>query len=819
VSRVKRLLASVGLSVGSLLVAAALTVAAYVCSVWALTHSKMPWMHQGDTTAAGAAVAAAVFASSWEISRKLRSRPERSIVSPDRSDNISLTFINNLPAEPAAFTGRSEAVTEILQSFRRGSSAGTPLLVTAGVGGIGKTALALHCAHQGLRDGMFPGGALFINLQGYGETKPLAPQAALYEFLRLLGAADSEIPQNTETRSSLYRALLAHRAKRGMRTLIILDNAELASQVEPLLPGSAEHSVLITTRETFRALAARRLELDTISLSDAVELIRQQLRVTAPTDARAEGYLADTQRIATACGCLPLALWMAAAILRGNPHLSLADLARELESPAGLDRLALSANESVSSPSQVFAASYTRLSESDALTFRMLGAMPGLTVSTIAVAVTAGMTTASAAYESLSHLQQAHLVSRDSVSGRWQVHDLLRKFAAKLMESPDREAELSAALRRVLEYYVLATNHANRWIGPRPDHGPGNIFSSEDDAFAFLDAEKGTTVECVRISLREDLALYGWRIAISLDRYLNACRDLASATEVLSLACDAADTLVPRNNFMLAVAHNRLGWALREMGRYPQASQSHRLAAQYAEADNSLQLQCGALEYLGVSLWHEGRSEDAIEVFEQTIALCGNDPDLLNLKAMATDDRGLCYRSLGRFDDALTTHQEALRIYSDLGEHDGIGVALYNMGCALVVAGQPSKAIPILKESIANRDNIGRTANHPKALALMQLGRAYRDDGQRARALEALAEALQIFAANNDLRHQAVVYQVLGQTERRSDKAFSAYQHSLRLYTQLGETVKQVEVQREIAALANKNSRRISLHLRRRSQD
>lgn len=134
-SRITRILGRVGLTAGSLLATIILTAAAYLGTVWALTHSHIAWIHQGDTTVAGSTVAVAVFGACWGVSwRRIKSSP----------DPASHSVINNLPPEPATFTGRRKAVAEILDVLSRRRAGSGPLIITAGMGGIGKTALALR---------------------------------------------------------------------------------------------------------------------------------------------------------------------------------------------------------------------------------------------------------------------------------------------------------------------------------------------------------------------------------------------------------------------------------------------------------------------------------------------------------------------------------------------------------------------------------------------------------------------------------------------------------------------------------------------------
>jgi hypothetical protein len=222
------------------------------------------------------------------------------------------------------FTGQA-AELDALTSLLGPSGGKTPEAVVisaiGGTAGVGKTALAIHWAHQ-VAD-RFPDGQLYVNLRGYDPSRPMAPADALAKFLRALGQDGQNIPPELDERASMYRSLLASR-----RILVILDNAGSAEQVRPLLPGTPTSMVVVTSRDSLAGLVARdgatRLELDVMPIEDAVRLLRALIGARVDADPGATATLADQ------CCRLPLALRVAAELASSRPGSPLAELVAEL---------------------------------------------------------------------------------------------------------------------------------------------------------------------------------------------------------------------------------------------------------------------------------------------------------------------------------------------------------------------------------------------------------------------------------------------------------------------------------------------------------
>ncbi|WP_244223926.1 NB-ARC domain-containing protein, partial [Amycolatopsis circi] len=353
-----------------------------------------------------------------------------------------------LPCPPRLFTGRT---VELVQLDRHLDLAGT--VAIGGTGGIGKTWLALHWAHQRLS--RFPDGQLHVDLHGFDPTgQPTSAAEAIRGFLDALGVAPSAIPVDLEAQIGLYRSLLA-----GKRMLLVLDNARDIEQVTPLLPGTPTCTVLITSRRHLVGLAAlygvQLLNLDVLPDSDARELLTGHL---GPDRLATEpGTVAD---LLTMCAGLPLAVRIVAARAQHHPTFPLAVLAEELRDASarldGLDAGGLRVNLRA-----VLSWSVRALSPQATRLFGLLGIAPGPDIS-LAAAEALAATPAAQLRTVLRELEIASLVQQH-VPRRYRMHDLIRLYASDTLTEDARDA----ALRRILHFYTHTAHAADRLLNPR----------------------------------------------------------------------------------------------------------------------------------------------------------------------------------------------------------------------------------------------------------------------------------------------------------------------------------------------------------------
>ena len=273
-----------------------------------------------------------------------------------------------LPAGVRRFTGRARelaALTELLDQPGEQRPGMVVISAIGGTAGVGKTALAVHWAHQVAA--RFPDGQLHVNLRGYDKNQPISAANALAGLLQALGVPGQDIPDEMEDRARLYRTRLA-----GRRVLVLLDNARDGDQVRPLLPGDPGCVAVVTSRDALAGLVAadgaRRLDLDVLSLADAVGLLRSLIGSRADADPDAVTALAGL------CARLPLALRIAAELAGARRAAPLGELVAELAA-SRLDLL--DAGEDRTDVRAVFSWSFRQLPDDAAGAFALIGLHPG----------------------------------------------------------------------------------------------------------------------------------------------------------------------------------------------------------------------------------------------------------------------------------------------------------------------------------------------------------------------------------------------------------------------------------------------------------
>ena len=373
--------------------------------------------------------------------------------------SVVLSQVAQLPADIPDFTGRAEHVQklhDLLAGPGRPDSPGAVVVAAViGAGGLGKTTLAVHAAHQ-LRS-HFPDGQLYANLHG-ASAQPVPPGDVLARFLRDLGMDPERIPVGEEERAAQFRSWVTDR-----KVLIVLDDAKDAAHVRPLLPGSASCAVLVTTRSRMPDLAGSRfVNLDVLGPAEAWDMFAGIIG-----QERAEAEPEATGMVLIACAGLPLAIRIAGARLAARGGWSVRTIAGRLaDERRRLDWL----QTGDLAVRACFEVSFTSLPRSagngvhPAHAFRVLGLWPGPTIGLTAAAALLSQPEEDVA-DALEVLVDAQLL-QSPAPDLYRFHDLLRTYAAERAMAEEPEAAREEAIRQVLTWYLYTVEAAAHMIAP-----------------------------------------------------------------------------------------------------------------------------------------------------------------------------------------------------------------------------------------------------------------------------------------------------------------------------------------------------------------
>jgi tetratricopeptide (TPR) repeat protein len=690
-----------------------------------------------------------------------------------------------LPALVAGFTGREPELAQITALLDPAGDA-TVMVVSAmtGLAGVGKTALAVHACHTARQAGWFPGGVLFIDLHGYDDA-PVEPGQALDALLRALGVAAEHIPPGTEERAGLYRSALA-----GISdpVLIIADNASSEAQVRLLLPGPGPHRVVVTSRHILAGLGARLLDVAVLDDETGVALLDRALRVARPNDDRISADQPGAVQLAGICGGLPLALQIAAALLKADPSRTVSEMTDEFaDEMRRLKTLRYDDGSGTSVPSvaAAFELSYRQLDEDAARVFRLLPVNPGPDVSTAAAAVLADQPTIDTR-NVIGQLVRAHLVDAAAgATGRWRMHDLLRLYARQLSDAHAHDDGREQARDRLLRYYHDTARAAQAHMRALPGTPAPTAFTGRDDALAWLDAERPNLIAAVTMAASTDRDQIAMQLPLRMGDYLYWRRRFDDWLAILVISRDAARRLGDRSNE--AQALNNLGIALKETRRHEEAITAHQDAAAIFRETGDRYREGTALNNLATALWEIRRFEEAITACQEAAAIFRETGDR-NPEGAALANLGVALKEARRFEEAITAHQDAAAIYRETGDRHREGMTLNGLGITLREARRFEEAITSCQDAAAILRETGD--RHVEGAALANLGLALTDVGGFEEAITACQGAAAIFRETGDRNAEGEALNGLGialREARQLEEAITSCQDAAAIFRETGD--------------------------------
>lgn len=617
-----------------------------------------------------------------------------------------------LPAQLTSFLGREAELAELKRLLNEPRCR---LLTVTGVGGVGKTRLALRAARQS-SDG-YANGASFVAL-----ASATAPEDVPREIARALGI---ELGRQEEAMTELVERI-------GDRELLmVLDN------YEQLLDGAAIPSLLlrecpglqllVTSRERLNlaeewllplkglARPTAPITVDEAEGFDAVRFFTERAKQILPGFALDQETLPAVVRICRWVDGLPLGLELAAAWVRGMP---VADIAREIEE--NLDFLQRGSGSSGGRHHSVRAAfehSWKLLTPREQEVLRRLAVFRGgfrregaSHVAGASIALLAALVD-----KSLLHLSR---------QGRYGRHPLLFQYIQqKLAARPHEAAE---AKERHAAYLVSLVEEVGPRIGTRMHVASrARLDAEQDNIGAALD----WSIESGRTEFAMALAAAAASISFPRGRVSESGKLLA---RILAMPAGAPTLARAR------VLH-RAGTAAHQQGDYdgarPLYEQSLRIARELGDARNMVR----PLNNLSHIARMRGDLSRGRSLLEESLAL-GFDVVDRAVTANTLNNLATMDRLDGSYEAARLRHEEALTIGRDIGAADTIAQSLNGLGYLARSQGQHARARMLIEESLAVSRSLGRVAG--VSASLHTLGLLAHERGDFASARSFLKESL-----------------------------------------------------------------------------
>lgn len=598
-----------------------------------------------------------------------------------------------LPASVSDFTGRAAFVRELGDRLAGASAEGGVMAVSAvaGIGGVGKTTLAVHVAHAVA--GVFPDGQLYVDLQGTG-ARPAEPETVLASFLRSLGVTDAAIPESLADRAALYRSTLA-----GRRVLALLDNAHDAAQIRHLLPGTPGCAAVITSRVRMVGLAGAHLvDLDVMSPEEALQLFTRIVGAE-----RVAGERQAALDVVAACGFLPLALRIAASRLATRRTWTVAFLARKLsDERRRLDEL----KAGDLAVKATFELGYGQLTPQQARAFRLLALADGPDISLEAGAAVLDMDV----HDTEDLLETLVDISLIESAGpaRYRFHDLLRLYARDCAERHEGDEARCAALSRLLDFYLASAARTYELENPgdrvldhlSPVGRPGLVFASRQEGLDWLFNEAPSLLAAVQQAAGGGCA-GPMRRAVDL---LFTAQDLMESGIYARQFEQSTRALVATANacgepLVEARARVLLGQLLGLAGHFPAADQEARRALVLSVACDDPLTRSYASILRGMIAAYGQRFEEAAGHYQH--ALDGFRADAnQHGEAAALSNLSRVRNDLGDIPAAVAAAEEALSIYRGLRAGFRLGNGLYALAIALTAAHREEEAYACLTEAL-----------------------------------------------------------------------------------------------------------------------
>ncbi|MEU5869554.1 tetratricopeptide repeat protein [Nonomuraea sp. NPDC047529] len=665
------------------------------------------------------------------------------------------------PTGTRVFIGRTKELDRLTAPVPEENRPGPLVLVIAGMPGTGKTELAI-CAVRSLA-ARYPDGLCWLGLRTYAAAESrMTSTAALRTLLNALNVPPDPGATDVQALSRAWRAATA-----GKRMLIVLDDADTAAQIRPLLPAAEESAILITTRHVLVGLDPDRgVTLRPFTRGQAAQLAGTILRRAGLNDPQAVAAIAAGFR-------LPLAIRQMSDLKAANP-------AQEIPSAATLpidDETATA-----------FARSLAALAKPARLVLRRVARYPGSLVSAPIAAVLADRPADEAAALLAVLYRRGLLIADSRAGGGYRMHDAVRTAALLGSDRHDSARQLAAADERLFRYARRAVNAAVLLVDTSTSF---TDVDADQDACRVQPPQHETDVSALRWLDRNHPDLLAvarrclsagspqaWRLIHNLECYQRMrgfySEIIVLNTEALRLAEQAGDLLGQ------AAMHQNLGLVDMRTSRYRAALTRFRTALRlYTQAGNADGLATIHHELCNVNKWLDDLPQaraHATYCFEA--AFSGGD---LTRQAFALSTLGTLDRLEGHHTAARDRLTRSMALFEQAGQRRGLGICHRQLGMLDEHQGRHQDAQAHLDQALSLFRELGDVMN--QADAHHNLAVVHRRSGAPATAYEHATTALALARQISHVRGQADAHTELSHLARASGDDATAQAHLHQAHT------------------------------------
>ena len=655
-----------------------------------------------------------------------------------------------LPSPPTPLVGRERELREVRELLLGDSE--VRLLTLIGIGGVGKSRLALEAARASVAAGRFPDGVTFVALAPLSDPALVVPTIA-----RSLGLRESE---RQSPRDALFDYL------RGKRLLLVLDNfehlMEAAPEISGLIESSANLALLLTSRAPLRVRGEQEYPVGPLALPESTDspyeeevlaspsgrLFAERARAASPSFEVTGENAPSVAAICRQLAGLPLALELAAANTRFlDPAALLSRLDRALSNAWGRDlperqrtmRATLDwSHELVSGPQRAL--------------FRRLSVFAGGCSLEAAEAVgAADAARVREVLERLGELAGQSLVTVEHVPAggtRYGMLEPVRQYALEKLE----ESEQSEAVRRLHAAFFLnlAEEAQPELRGPDQLEWAKRLERDNDNFRAAFSWALGSTGDA------RTAAQLGWTLQGYLwtHGYHREGRQWAEAT----LDHDLSDALRAKTLHLAAMTAYI-------QGDYPVAGERWGEALHLSGRAKDVLVQ--AYSRAGTGVVEMARSEHgaAVSSLEEAIALFEGCDDGY-MAAASRGWLGLALLAQGEGERARRTFEEALEWARSTKNPALIQTTLYNLAQSALARHDYAGAEPMLKEAAGLSRQVGDRISLAQYLEALAVLASSQGEAERAALLLGAAEGLlqevgapgyNFYDTNPSLQERAVV--------------------------------------------------------------